>query len=173
MDRQIPRPGNAFLPSAAPSLAHNLRAEPVLTRAIMRTLIIVTTSATTLFSSAMFAHQPNQSTGSIPDFSGLWSHPYWPGFELPVSGPGPVVNTSRRRQIFDAHDRPLPPANAPFVSDPSRFAGDYANPTFETSGSGSREKNAANQSRAGYPLRPRPTNVGPNLRPTSFRILGC
>jgi hypothetical protein len=97
----------------------------------MRTLIIVTTSATTLLSSAMFAQQPKQSTASIPDFSGFWSHPYWPGFEPPVSGPGPVVNTSRRRQIFDADGRPLPPANAPFVSDPFRFIGDYANPILK------------------------------------------
>lgn len=32
---------------------------------------------------------------SIPDFAGAWAHPYVPGFELPVSGPGPVTNRSR------------------------------------------------------------------------------
>ena len=37
-----------------------------------------------------------QSAGSIPDFSGIWSHPYLTGFEPPASGPGPVKNTSRR-----------------------------------------------------------------------------
>jgi hypothetical protein len=97
----------------------------------MRTLIIVTTSAATLFSSAVFAQQPSQSTASIPDFSGFWSHPYWPGFELPLSGPGPVVNTSRRRRIFDDDGRPFPPANAPLVSDPFRLVGDYTNPILK------------------------------------------
>ena len=33
---------------------------------------------------------------SIPDFSGMWVHPYFPGIEPPASGPGPVFNRSRR-----------------------------------------------------------------------------
>ena len=45
---------------------------------------------------------------AIPDFSGIWSHPSFPGFEPPASGPGPVVNTVRRLQgNFDG--RVLPP----------------------------------------------------------------
>jgi hypothetical protein len=32
----------------------------------------------------------------IPDFSGVWSHPFLTGFEPPASGPGPVTNLSRR-----------------------------------------------------------------------------
>jgi len=36
------------------------------------------------------------STGPIPDFSGIWAHPFLPGFEPPRSGPGPVTNRSRR-----------------------------------------------------------------------------
>ena len=32
----------------------------------------------------------------IPDFSGVWSHPFLTGFEPPASGPGPVRNKSRR-----------------------------------------------------------------------------
>src|SRR5467141_1995204 len=47
-----------------------------------------------------------QTAASIPDFSGIWGHPYLPGFEPPLSGPGPVVNKSRRRQIFGT-DGPL------------------------------------------------------------------
>src|SRR6202162_6219667 len=31
-----------------------------------------------------------QSAASIPDFSGIWTHPSL-GFESPVSGPGPVL----------------------------------------------------------------------------------
>jgi hypothetical protein len=36
-----------------------------------------------------------QSTVSIPDFSGIWGHPYWPSFEPPASGPGPITNRLR------------------------------------------------------------------------------
>src|SRR5262245_642124 len=35
-----------------------------------------------------------QSTASIPDFSGLWTHAAL-GFESPISGPGPVRNLGR------------------------------------------------------------------------------
>jgi hypothetical protein len=36
--------------------------------------------------------QTAPGTGVIPDFSGLWGHPYLPpGFEPPLSGPGPVT----------------------------------------------------------------------------------
>jgi hypothetical protein len=41
--------------------------------------------------------QTTQDAASIPDFSGLWAHPSFPGFEPPVSGPGPVLNKSRMR----------------------------------------------------------------------------
>jgi hypothetical protein len=34
-------------------------------------------------------------TASTPDFSGIWAHPTLPGFEPPLSGPGPVRNLSR------------------------------------------------------------------------------
>ncbi len=52
---------------------------------------------------------PAVGPAAIPDFSGLWAHPFYPGFELPISGPGPVTNRSRRRQIFDVDGRPRLP----------------------------------------------------------------
>jgi hypothetical protein len=54
-----------------------------------------------------------QSAASIPDFSGIWSHPYLTGFEIPFSGPGPVLNRSRS-----------PNGVANF----QKLVGDYANP---------------------------------------------
>src|SRR6266446_1339535 len=36
-----------------------------------------------------------QTAASIPDFSGIWGHPYLPGFEPPLSGPGPVMNKTQ------------------------------------------------------------------------------
>jgi hypothetical protein len=63
----------------------------------MRSIFIAATATATLFSSPAFTQQPNRSTISISDFSGLWSHPSLTGFEPPLSGPGPVLNKSRLR----------------------------------------------------------------------------
>src|SRR5579872_4047220 len=52
---------------------------------------------------------------SIPDFSGTWVHPYFPGIEPPVSGPGPVRNRLRR----------------PNGTGASQLVGDYANPILK------------------------------------------
>ena len=57
-----------------------------------------------------------QSAVSIPNFSGVWAHPYFPGLEPPASGPGPVVNKSRRRDG---------------VGNPNQFVGDYTNPILK------------------------------------------
>jgi hypothetical protein len=38
-----------------------------------------------------------QTAASIPDLSGVWAHSALNGLELPLSGPGPVRNTSRER----------------------------------------------------------------------------
>jgi hypothetical protein len=98
---------------------------------IMRTVMLPTTAAAALFSLQAFTQQPSQGGASIPDFSGLWSHPYWPGFEPPLSGPGPVLNKSRGRQRFDADGRPLPATNAPLTSNPVQLVGDYTNPILK------------------------------------------
>src|ERR1700730_9816075 len=57
-----------------------------------------------------------QSAASIPDFSGIWAHPYLTGFEPPLSGPGPVKNKSR-----------TPNGRATF----GQLVGDYANPILK------------------------------------------
>ncbi len=56
------------------------------------------------------------SARSIPDFSGVWAHPYFPGFEPPASGPGPILNRSR-----------LPSG----VGNASQFVGDYTSPILK------------------------------------------
>src|SRR6202790_4907416 len=98
---------------------------------MMRTFIIVTISAVTLFSSEAFTQDPSQGTASVPDFSGVWGNPYLYGIEPPLSGPGPVANKVRRRQTFDVDGRPLPAANAPLVSSAIQLVGDYANPILQ------------------------------------------
>src|SRR6516162_6570050 len=73
------------------------------------------------------ANSGAQGAPPAPDFSGIWSHPSFPGFEPPASGPGPVVNKSRRPQVnFDG--RVLPPSNDVLVSNPALLVGDYSNP---------------------------------------------
>jgi hypothetical protein len=82
----------------------------------MRSIIIAATGTIALFSSSAFAQQPSHGTASIPDFSGIWAHLTWPGFEPPESGPGPVVNKSR-----------LPNGRGNL----NRLVGDYANPILK------------------------------------------
>ncbi|HEY7301756.1 MAG TPA: hypothetical protein VH684_28025 [Xanthobacteraceae bacterium] len=53
---------------------------------------------------------------SFPDFSGVWAHPFLTGFEPPASGPGPVLNLSRR-----------PNGVANF----GKLVGDYRNPILK------------------------------------------
>ena len=57
-----------------------------------------------------------QSAAPIPDFSGIWVHPSLPGFEQPMSGPGPVRNRSRR-----------PDGQSNF----NQLVGDYTNPILK------------------------------------------
>ncbi len=60
------------------------------------------------------AGSATRSAAAIPDFSGIWAHPYLTGFEPPASGPGPVRNRSRRgdgvanfQQLVGDHTNPV------------------------------------------------------------------
>src|SRR5258707_12796218 len=57
-----------------------------------------------------------QNAASFPDFSGIWVHPTLPGFEPPLSGPGPVRNRSR-----------MPSGVGNF----NQLVGDYTNPILK------------------------------------------
>jgi hypothetical protein len=57
-----------------------------------------------------------QSAAAVPDFSGLWAHPFITGFEPPRSGPGPVRNRSRSRNG---------------VANFQQLVGDYTNPILQ------------------------------------------
>ena len=57
---------------------------------------------------------------AIPDFSGIWAHPYFPGFEPPASGPGPILNRSRIRGG---------PRDG--VGNANQFVGDYTSPILK------------------------------------------
>jgi hypothetical protein len=57
-----------------------------------------------------------QNASALPDFSGVWSHPYLTGMEPPASGPGPVRNSKRR-----------PDGTGNF----QQLVGDYTNPILK------------------------------------------
>jgi len=57
---------------------------------------------------------------AVPDFSGIWAHPYFPGFEPPAEGPGPIVNRSRIRGG---------PRDG--VANANQFVGDYTSPILK------------------------------------------
>ena len=72
---------------------------------------------------------------SIPELTGVWTHPAFPWFEPPASGPGPVTNRSRWPQRpMDASGTialpPLPPG-VEGVSDYDQLVGDYTNPILQ------------------------------------------
>src|SRR4051812_45290735 len=41
------------------------------------------------------AGSETHSAASIPNFTRVWTHPAFPWFEPPISGPGPITNLSR------------------------------------------------------------------------------
>ena len=63
---------------------------------------------------AMSADGVAQNRTPVPDLTGNWAHPFLTGFEPPASGPGPVLNTSRRpdgvanfQQLVGDHTNPI------------------------------------------------------------------
>ena len=62
------------------------------------------------------AAQPARNAASVPDFSGVWAHPWLPGFESLASGPTSLVNLSKG------------PNGA---SNPLQLVGDYHNPILK------------------------------------------
>jgi hypothetical protein len=82
----------------------------------MRTFIFIsTTAAATIFASPVCSQQPSQGSASIPDFSGIWAHLSCCGFELPLSGPGPVTNRSYPYRVGDYTNPILKPEAAEIV----------------------------------------------------------
>jgi len=81
-------------------------------------LLVTLTAAATMpvLGQTVVATVGPASAASIPDFSGLWAHPSYPGFEPPASGPGPVTNRSRTNNG---------------VSNGRQFVGDYTNPILK------------------------------------------
>nr|TFG52845.1 MAG: hypothetical protein E4H34_04470 [Hyphomicrobiales bacterium] len=58
------------------------------------TALIAGICATVLTGAANSQESPSLEAASIPDFAGIWMHPFV-GFDPPLEGPGPVVNVER------------------------------------------------------------------------------
>jgi hypothetical protein len=73
------------------------------------------------------------SAASTPDFSRIWTHPAFPWFEPPASGPGPITNLSRwAGQGASGLGGSLAlPAGKVGISDYDQLVGDYNNPILQ------------------------------------------
>ena len=81
------------------------------------------------------AGSATQGSASIPDLTRIWSHPGFPWFVPPASGPGPVTNRSRWPQQPGGDSGsvalpPLPPG-VEGVSDYDQLVGDYTSPILQ------------------------------------------
>jgi hypothetical protein len=84
---------------------------------------------------AMGQTSPVASPGatSIPDFTRVWTHPAFPWFEPPASGPGPITNLSRwpeQRANLESGSAALP-ASTVGISNYDQLVGDYKSPILQ------------------------------------------
>src|SRR5881394_116292 len=72
-------------------------------------------------------------SASIPNLSGIWTHPAFPWFEPPASGPGPVTNLSRwaGQGPAGAGGSLALPAGKVGISNYDQLVGDYNSPTLQ------------------------------------------
>src|SRR5438477_9210624 len=71
--------------------------------------------------------------GSIPNFSRVWTHPAFPWFEPPASGPGPITNLSRwpvQRPQGLGGSLAMPPSKVG-ISNYDQLVGDYNSPILQ------------------------------------------
>jgi hypothetical protein len=69
----------------------------------------------------------------VPDFTRVWTHPVFPWFEPPATGPGPITNLSRwpiQRPQTEGGSAALP-ASEVGISNYDQLVGDYKNPILQ------------------------------------------
>src|SRR5215813_13282362 len=73
------------------------------------------------------------STASVPNFTRVWTHPAFPWFEPPASGPGPITNLSRwaGQGPSGAGGSLALPAGKVGISNYNQLVGDYNNPILQ------------------------------------------
>jgi hypothetical protein len=108
-----------------------------------------------------------QGAISTPDFSGVWTKPYL-GWELPLSGPGPVTNKMRQRQTNDFDGRRLPADKAPLVNTAAQLVGDDSNPILKPAAAQEVKRRGENELR-GMPNASSRNQCWPEGLPAVFR----
>src|SRR5882672_6565528 len=84
-------------------------------------------------SAAETAGTEKHSVASIPNLSGVWTHPSFPWFEPPASGPGPITNLSRwagQGPAGPGGSLALP-AGKVGISNYDQLVGDYNSPILQ------------------------------------------
>jgi hypothetical protein len=84
-------------------------------------------------SAAEPAGTEKHSAASIPNLSGVWTHPSFPWFEPPASGPGPITNLSRwagQGPAGPGGSLALP-AGKVGISNYDQLVGDYNSPILQ------------------------------------------
>ena len=84
-------------------------------------------------SAAVPAGSETHSAASIPDFTRVWTHPAFPWFEPPASGPGPITNLSRwagQGPAGPGGSLALP-AGKVGISNYDQLVGDYNSPILQ------------------------------------------
>jgi len=97
-------------------------------------LLFAMLAAAAMGQKAVLAGGSETNVGApIPNFTGLWTHPAFPWFEPPATGPGPITNLSRwpvQRPAGDSGSVALPPSKVG-ISDYDQLVGDYNSPILQ------------------------------------------
>src|SRR5215471_8187015 len=93
--------------------------------------VLATAAAMPVIGQTPSAAEPASSkmhnAASIPDFTRAWTHPGFPWFEPPASGPGPITNLSRwagQGRADVGGSLALPPSKVG-ISNYDQLVGDY------------------------------------------------
>jgi hypothetical protein len=91
--------------------------------------LLLVTLATLAATPGLGRDSAAQNSVSIPDFSGMWAHPWLPGYEPLASGPTSLKNRSRR--YGGPSGEPGNDFAGEGVSNPLQLVGDYTNPILK------------------------------------------
>jgi hypothetical protein len=97
------------------------------------TLAAATPAMSQTPSAAGPASSETRIAAPIPDFSRIWTHPAFPWFEPPASGPGPITNMSRwpeQRPAGLSGSVALPPSEVG-ISNYDQLVGDHKSPILK------------------------------------------
>jgi hypothetical protein len=99
----------------------------------IRSFLLLTAVTTTAAGLTARAQTPANETPNFASVSSVWTHPAFPWFEPPASGPGPITNLSRwpeQRPAGATGSAAMPPSTVG-ISDYDQLVGDYKSPILQ------------------------------------------